>query len=134
MVSRTAFLPPMSIGYQPTCLGKQGWWPCYPMMPPYSLMGLGKMPRSYSLIPRYGAAGLGLFSTDYSTWSWPEGIIIAGAGLVLTYLLYAGVMQSKQTVYRGQAAGRKRRVEKAKRLRAKAKKLEEGEGRLFGLI
>lgn len=138
-----------------------GWWPwecpgwMWPWCPPSSypfyslpalrpgLMGLGRAIPLNSQVPRYGMSGLGLFNVttdpttglaDYSSWSLPEFAILGFAGLVLTYLFYAGFMQAGQTVYRGQAAGRRRRVAKAKKLREKAKRLEEGEGRFFGLI
>lgn len=121
------------------------WWPAwcsnyqysYPFysQPAVPQFGLGAVHAVNPVVPRYGMSGLGqLFSSDYSTWGAPEFMILGAAGLFLTYLLYAGTVQAKQTVYRGQAAGRKRRVAKAKKLREKAKQLEEGEGRLFGLI
>ena len=67
MVSRTQLLDRMSVGYQPTCATQPGWWPCYPMMPRFGLMGLGQTHvRRHGNIPRYGAAGLGMLTGKYT--------------------------------------------------------------------
>ena len=67
MVTRTQLLDRMAVGYQPTCATQPGWWPCYPMMPRFGLMGLGQTHvRRHGNIPRYGAAGLGMLTGRFT--------------------------------------------------------------------
>ncbi len=68
-----------------------------------------------------GLFGTGLFSGDITTWGVSE--LVAGA--IGIYAVYAMFFQAKQTKYRMEAGARRRRVGKAKRLREKAKQLEE---------
>jgi hypothetical protein len=68
-----------------------------------------------------GLFGTGLFSGDITTWGIPE-LIAAAVG---AYAIYSMFFQTKQTKYRLEAGARRRRVGRAKRLRERAKKLEE---------
>lgn len=68
-----------------------------------------------------GMFGTGLFSGDWTTWGIPEGIGILFGG----FAFYAMFMQTKQTKYRLEGAAQRRRVSKAAKYRARAKKLEE---------
>lgn len=75
-----------------------------------------------------GLLGTGLFAGDISTWGWEEMILVP----VIGYAVYAMFFQAKQTKYRLEAAGGRRRKRRAARLRAKAKRLEEAGGGVFG--
>lgn len=138
MVTRTTWLPRMSLGYEPTCSSQAGLWPCYPIMPRFGLMGFGRFPRHYPVIPRYGMAGLGqgVFGTSFfgdpSTWSTTEWMIF-GLGIpVGLYALYSMFQQTKQTKVRLEGAAQRRRVKRAAKYRAKAKQLEsKGFGGIF---
>ena len=68
-----------------------------------------------------GLLGTGLFSGDISTWGISELVF----GLIGAYAVYAMFFQVKQTKYRMEGSARRRRVGRAKRLRDKAKRLEE---------
>ena len=75
-----------------------------------------------------GLFGTGLFSGDWTTWGWEEGI----AGLIGAYAAYAMFFQAKQTKYRLEGAAQRRRKSKAARLRAKAARYEaKGLGGIF---
>lgn len=79
-----------------------------------------------------GLFGTGIFS-DLNpfggNWSWPEWSLV-GVGV---YMLYASIMQGKQTKYRLEGAAQRRRKSRAARYRAKAKKLEDAPlGGIFG--
>ena len=137
MVTRSSLLPRMSVGYQPTCLDKPSLWPCYPIMPPYGLMGLRAGYPGYPVIPRYGVSGLtadgtGLFGTglfclsgDNCSWGLAEIIFVAVGG----YMLWATFRESKRTAKAGylqlEGAAQRKRTKRAAKYRAKAKRLEE---------
>jgi hypothetical protein len=61
MVTRTQLIDRMAVGYQPTCKGQPGLWPCFPITPRFGLMGLGQTTH-HPTFPRYGAAGLGMLT------------------------------------------------------------------------
>ena len=147
MVTRGALTDAMAIGYRPVCQSKPGLWPCFPIMPRFGLMGLG---RVNPVIPRYGFGALGQNSTDTSSTDTGGGGFLSGGGsgmdwtiliiggLVLTYMFYSTVRQTKQTALRASAGLGQRRKRKAQRLREKAKRLETSKGRaegfLFGIV
>lgn len=143
MVTRGALTDAMAIGYRPVCTSKPGLWPCYPIMPRFGLMGLG---RVNPVIPRYGFAGLGQDSTDASSTDTGGGGFLAGGGsgmdwtiliiggLIGTYALYSMFHQTKQTALKASAKLGQRRKRKAQRLREKAKKLEGGRGKAEGFL
>lgn len=115
MVTRTTWLPRMSLGYGPT----------HPLIPRY---GTGFRGLTFD---GTGILGTGLFSSDFTTW----GIAEIVAGLIGMYAVYAMFFQAKQTKYRLEAATGRRRRRRATKYREKAKRLEAGEGgRLFGFL
>jgi hypothetical protein len=107
-------------------------------MPTY---GFGAIPANYPVIPRPGFAGLGqddstgLFGTGFfgamSTWGTGEWVMLLMGVPIGLFALYSMFHQTKQAKYRMEGAARKRRVRKATKLRARAKRLEEKEGGLF---
>lgn len=142
MVTSTALLPRMSLGYEPTCIDRASLWPCFPIMPRY---GFGAVATNNPVIPRPGISGLtfdntGLFGTglfcwpptflggDTCSWGIPEVISVLIGG----FALYSMFHQTKQTKYRLEGAAQKRRQKRAAKYRAKAKRLEEkGFGGIF---
>jgi hypothetical protein len=74
-----------------------------------------------------GLFGTGLFSGDVSSWGVSEVL----ASMVGMYAFYSMFYQAKQTKYRIEGARRRQRVSKAKRLRERAKRLEEKTVGLF---
>lgn len=144
MVTRGALTDSMAIGYRPVCQSKPGLWPCYPIMPRFSLMGLG---RVNPVIPRYGFGALGQDSTDASSTDTiaSQGILTDGGtggqwlllgflGLIGTYALYSMFHQTKQTALKASSKLGQRRKRKAQRLRERAKRLEEKRGRVEGFL
>jgi hypothetical protein len=108
-------------------------------MPRFGLMGLS---AAYPVIPRYGVSGLtfdgtglfgtGLFSSDLSNWGWSEIIF----GVLGIYGIYATFFRAKQQVKAGylglEGRAQRRRVARAAKYRAKAKRLEaKGLGGIF---
>lgn len=136
ILGNNRLLPAMSVGYSPVCASKVGLWPCYPMMPRFGVSGLGAV---NPVIPRPGLSdlsmdgsgilGTGLFGTS---WGMPEVIVLAIGVPLGIFAMYSMFHQTKQTGYRLEARGRRKRVSKAAKLRAKAKRLEEKEGGWFG--
>jgi len=136
MVTRN-YLPRMAVGYQPTCMSGPGLWPCYPIMPKYGLRSMG---AAYPVIPRYGVSGLtfdntGLFGTGLlgsGSWDfWDYAFLALGI-----YGIYAIFFRAKQQVKAGylglEGRAQKRRVARAAKYRAKAKRLEaKGLGGIF---
>lgn len=136
MVTRGALTDSMAIGYRPVCESKPGLWPCFPLMPRFGLMGLG---RVNPVIPRYGLTGLtfdgtGLLGTGIfgsGSWDWSEWLVL-GIG---AYALFSMFHQTKRTASAARqstlkassALGRRRKT-RAQKLRAKAKRLEERRG------
>jgi hypothetical protein len=68
-----------------------------------------------------GLFGTGLFAGDIATWGVSEFIF----GLIGAYAVYAMFHQTKQTKYRLEMGAGRRRKSRAKKLREKAKRLEE---------
>jgi hypothetical protein len=77
-----------------------------------------------------GLFGTGLLAGDPFQWDWADWLVIA----IGAYAVYAMFFQAKQTVYRAEMAAGRRRRSRATKLRAKAKRLEESEGILGGLL
>ena len=144
MVTRGALTDVMAIGYRPVCESKPGLWPCFPFMPRFGLMGLG---RVNPVIPRYGIAGLGQDSTDTTSTvdlssqgiltdggSGTQWMFLAFAGLVGVYALYSLFRDTKKVALKGSAKLGQRRKRKAQRLRERAKQLEGTKGRAEGFL
>jgi hypothetical protein len=107
-------------------------------MPKFGLMGMG---AAYPVIPRYGVSGLtfdgtGLFGTGLlsseGSWSWVDYLFLA-LGI---YGIYATFFRAKQQAKAGylqlEGAAQRRRVARAAKYRAKAKRLEaKGLGGIF---
>lgn len=141
MVTRGALTDTMAIGYQPVCQSKPGLWPCYPIMPRFGLMGLG---RVNPVVPRYGLAGLnfdgtGIFGTGIfgtGSWDWTEWTLLGIGAYALFSMFYTTKRTGRQATLKASSALGKRRKSRAQKLRAKAKRLEERrgffEGALFG--